>query len=83
MGQMNIRDAVRQRILDLCDAHSMSINKMAVECGLTQSTISSIINTGSKNPTLSTVAKICGGLGISIRTFFDDELFENTEQEIV
>ncbi len=80
---MTVKDAVKQRILDLCEAHDMTINKMALECGLTQSTLNSIINTGSKNPTLSTVAKICAGLHISVREFFDDDLFEDTEQEMV
>jgi len=49
---------------------------------MTQSTFNNIINTGSKNPTISTVAKICDGLNISIREFFDDALFEDLEQEI-
>lgn len=80
---MNIRNAVRQRIIDLCDSRDMTINKLALECGLTQSTLSSIINTGSKNPTLATVAKICAGLKISVREFFDDELFERIEDVVI
>ena len=79
---MNIRDATRQRILDLCETHHITINKLALESGLTQSTLNSIINTGSNNPTLATVAKVCIGLKITVREFFDDALFENIEQEI-
>lgn len=73
---------MRQRILDLCETNNMTINGLALEAGLTQSTLNSIINTGSKNPTLATVSKICTGLEISVREFFDDDLFENIEQEI-
>ena len=73
---MNVRDAVKQRILDLCEANNITINKLALESGLTQSTLNSIINTGSNNPTLTTIAKI------TVREFFDDALFENIEQEI-
>lgn len=73
---------MRQRILNLCEAHHITINKLALEAGLTQSTLNSIINTGSNNPTLVTVAKICAGLKITVREFFDDDLFENIEQEI-
>ena len=80
---MTVRDAVKQRILDLCEIHNMTINKMALECGLTQSTLSSIINTGSQNPTLSTIAKICVGLKISVRDFFNDDLFDNIDQDII
>lgn len=80
---MNVKDAVKQRILSLCEAHNMTINKLALECGLTQSTLNSIVNSGSQNPTLVTVAKICAGLHISIREFFDDALFDDMEQEII
>jgi hypothetical protein len=80
---VNIRDAVRQRILDLCETNQMTINKLALECGLTQSTLNSIINTGSNNPTLATVSKICDGLKITVRDFFNDDLFDKVEQEIV
>lgn len=79
---MSVRDAVKQRILDLCEANNITINKLALESGLTQSTLNSIINTGSNNPTLTTVAKICVGLKITMREFFNDALFENIEQEI-
>lgn len=79
---MSIRDAIRQRILDLCEANHMTINKLALESGLTQSTLNSIINTGSNNPTLATISKICAGLRITVREFFDDDLFEKIEQEI-
>lgn len=80
---MNIRDAVRQRILDLCEANQITINKLALEAGLTQSTLNSIINAGSNNPTLATVSKICVGLEITVREFFNDSLFEDIEQEIM
>lgn len=79
---MSIKDAIKQRILDLCEAHGMTINKLALEAGLTQSTLSSIINEGSNNPTLVTVSKVCVGLKITVREFFDDALFENIDQKI-
>jgi transcriptional regulator with XRE-family HTH domain len=80
---MTVRNAVRQRILNLCDSRGITINKLGTICGVTQSTFNNIINTGSKNPTVSTIAKICDGLEITVREFFNDDLFENIEQEIV
>jgi len=79
---MTARNAVRERILDLCELHNISVNKLSIMCGMTQSTFSNIINTGSNNPTISTIAKICDGLDITIREFFNDALFEDIEQEI-
>jgi len=79
---MKARDAVRQRIIDLCDARNITVNKLSTICGVTQSTFNNIINTGSKNPTIATIAKICDGLDITIREFFNDDIFEDIEQEI-
>ena len=79
---LTARNAVRQRILQLCEIHKITVNKMGIICGITQSTLNNIINTGSKNPTISTIAKICDGLDMTIRDFFDDDLFDNIEQEI-
>ena len=79
---MTARNAVRQRIINLCDINNITVNKLSTICGITQSSLNNIVNTGSNNPTISTIAKICDGLNISIREFFDDEIFENIEQEV-
>jgi len=79
---MTARNAVRQRIIDLCHSHNISLNKLSTISGMTQSSLNNIINTGSNNPTISTIAKICDGLEISIREFFNDEIFEYIEQEV-
>jgi len=79
---MTANGAVRQRILDLCKSHDITLNKLGTICGVTQSTLNNIINTDNNNPTISTIAKICDGLNINIREFFDNELFEDTEQEV-
>lgn len=79
---MTARNAVRQRIIDLCDLHGITINKLGTVSGITQSTLNNIINTGSNNPTISTVAKICDGLDITIRDFFNADIFENVEPEV-
>ena len=79
---MTARNAVRQRIMNLCEARNITINKLGTICGVTQSTFNNIINTGSNNPTISTIAKICDGLDITIREFFNDEIFESIEPEV-
>jgi len=79
---MTARNAVRQRIIDLCDSRNITINRLGTICGVTQSSLNNIINTGSNNPTLSTIAKICDGLEITIREFFNNDVFDKIEQEI-
>ena len=48
---------------------------------LTQSTVDSLINGKSKNPKLLTIVRICDGLNITLKDFFDDELFTNIDRE--
>ena len=73
---MHLNEAVAQRIIHLCDKQSLSVNKLSSICGLRQSTVSNILNGNSKNPTISSIKKICEGLELSLSAFFDDPLFE-------
>jgi len=41
-----------------------------------------MLNSKSKNPGVVSIQKICDGLEISVREFFNSSLFENLEQEI-
>ena len=79
---MTSGEAVAKRILMLCNEREITPNKLSILSGMTQSTINNILNTGSKNPTVSTVKKICDGLGITLADFFDDTVFTSLEQEI-
>lgn len=79
---MNIGEAVKLRIIDLCRENGITVNKLATESGITQSTLSNIISGRNNSTTVSTVKKICDGLGISVQEFFASELFYNLEQEI-
>lgn len=79
---MTISEAIAQRILTLCNEREITPNKLSTISGMTQSTINNILNTGSNNPTVSTVKKICDGLEITLSEFFNDEIFSQLEQEI-
>ena len=79
---MRASDAVRARIKMLCADNNISLNKLATISGITQSTLDGIINYKSKNPTVSTIAKVCDGLSISLREFFNHDIFNDIEQEI-
>ena len=79
---MTLKEAIIQRILDLCDERSLTVNKLSTICGMTQSTLNNIVNGRNKSTTASTVKKICDGLGITITDFFNDPLFRDLEQEI-
>lgn len=79
---MNIGQAVRSRVLELCRQRDISINKLCSLSGVTQSTVNNIVSGRNNSATISTVKKLCDGLGITIQEFFDSELFNDLEQEI-
>ena len=79
---MNIGQAVRARILELCDERNISVNKLCGMSGVTQSTVNNIISGRNNSATVSTIKKLCDGLGITIEDFFNSDLFRNLEQEL-
>ena len=79
---MKAGEAIRDRILNLCEKRKITVNKLSTICGMTQSTLNNIVNGSSKDPKVSTVKKICDGLEITLSEFFDDKVFDNLEQEI-
>lgn len=79
---MNIGEAVKERILELCRKHDISVNKLSSMSGVTQSTVNNIVSGRNNSATVSTIKKLCDGLGITIEDFFNSELFRGLEQEI-
>ncbi len=79
---MTTKEAVAQRIIDLCYERNIAINALANISGVSPSTIYSMLNQKSKNPGVVSIKKICDGLEITVREFFNDPLFDSTEQEI-
>ena len=79
---MNIGEATKLRILDLCKENEISVNKLATVSGITQSTLSNIVGGRNNSTTISTIKKLCDGLDISICDFFQSKLFEDLEQEV-
>ncbi len=79
---MQTIDAVKTRILRLCDERNMSINKLATVCALPPSSIKNILYGKSCNPKLLTIKMICDGLDITLAEFFSTPEFDSLEQEI-
>lgn len=79
---MTTKEAVAQRIIDLCNERNIAINALANISGVSPSTIYSMLNQKSQNPGVVSIKKICDGLEITVREFFDNPLFDSTEQEI-
>lgn len=79
---MRIAKATIKRIEFLCEEKGITINGLAYSSGLSPSTLKNIIYGSSNNPGIVTIKIICDGLDISIRDFFNCDIFDDLEQEI-
>ncbi len=79
---MNTKQAVANRIVELCQQQSITINALADKSGISPSTIYSMLNNKSRNPGIITIKKICDGLDITLVDFFQSNFFDGIEQEI-
>ena len=79
---MNTKEAVARRIIELCNERDIAINTLANDSGVSPSTVYSMLNEKSQNPGVVSIKKLGDGLNISLREFFDSDIFDDLEQEI-
>lgn len=76
---MNAKESVAKRIAELCAQRDTTVNHLANLCGIPPTTIYSMLGSKSQNPGIISIQKICDGLDISLREFFNSPLFEQPE----
>ena len=79
---MNTKQAVAQRILELCKERGLTPNGLSNLSAVPQATVKSILNGESQNPGTVTIKKLCDGLEITLGEFFSTPEFDDLEQEI-
>ena len=79
---MSTKEAIANRIIQLCNERHMAINELASISGISPSTVYSILNEKSQNPGTITIKKLCDGLDITLGEFFSTPEFDSLEQEI-
>ncbi len=79
---MKTTEAVRNRILQLCQERNMTINRLATVSALPPSSIKNILYGKSQNSKLLTIKLICDGLDITLGQFFSTPEFDGLEQEL-
>lgn len=79
---MNTREAVANRIRQLCKERKITPNALGTISAVPQATIKSILNGESQNPGTVTIKKLCDGLEITLGEFFSTPEFDALEQEI-
>ena len=79
---MTIGEAAKERVLELCRGINLSVNRLSIISGVTQSTVNNFVSGRNHSITLSTLKKLCDGMEITVPEFFSSELFEDLEQEV-
>lgn len=75
VNTMDTYSVVKNRLLVLLEQKSMSIHKLAIESGVSPSTIKNILYGKSQNPGIVTIKMLCDGFGISLIEFFSIQEF--------
>ena len=78
---MNLSTAVKQRIINLASENNITIHKLSLNAGIPYSTISSFMNEKCVSITLTTLLHICEGCNITLKDFFNDDLFTDVIDE--
>lgn len=78
---MQICEATVERIQELCGQKKLTLYALSYKTGIPSSTLKCIINGRSKNPGIVNIKKIAEGFEISIREFYNSDLFDELEQE--
>lgn len=79
---MREQKILSKRIENLCKQKGISYYSLSYKSTVPITTLMHIINCSTKNPGIFTIVKLCNGLNISIKDFFDSSDFDDIEYEI-
>ena len=78
---MTICEATSFRIAELCREKNLSGYYVTYKAGMPASTYKSIVSGKSRNPGIVNINKIADALGVTIREFYDSEIFDKLEPD--
>lgn len=77
---MKAQDLLVERINYLCKEKRMSYYALSYESAVPMTTLMHIVDKSTANPGIMTLGKLCEGLGITLKEFFDAPEFEDLGQ---
>ena len=77
-----VKNAVVQRLKNICKDRGIKANELANISGVTPSTVYSLLDPERKNASITTIKILCDGLDITLGEFFSSPEFDDLEQEI-
>lgn len=81
MGKEQFQKVLRGRIEQLCKERDLSYYSLSYKSTLPMTTLIHIMDGKTVNPGSFTIMKICEGLGISLKEFYDTKEFEEVMGE--
>lgn len=78
---MYLAKAIEKRIDELCVQNNITLNKLCTICGITQSTLNNLKHRQARSVTVLTIVRICRGLEIEIKDFFNSPLFSDLDDD--
>ncbi len=79
---MNLNKAFAMRLSKLLNEKGISKYRLEKETGITHSALRYIFNEVNSDVYFSTIVKVCIALNISLKDFFNDEIFNFENLEI-
>lgn len=79
---MGVKDAVAARFESICRERKMTVNELASRAGVTPSSVYSMLDPSRRNVSVVLIKKLCDGLELPLKEFFDSPEFDRLEQEI-
>jgi len=80
--RMKVKDIVALRFSEICKERGIKLNELANASGVTPSTVYSMMDESRRDVSITTIKKLCDGLGITLGEFFSASEFASLEQEI-
>lgn len=81
MSNREFNNIICKRITNLRKSKNLTVEKLAYQSGISKGGLSEI-ERGKKSPMPLTILKICTGLGITIKDFFDYEEINNFQNKL-
>lgn len=73
---MLFKEAISNRILGLMEEYKFTRNSLAEKSAVPSTTVFDIINCNVENPSSFIIWQLCKGFGISLKEFYDHDLFK-------
>lgn len=72
---VTINEALKKRIIQLCEKQKISIYRLSKQSGVPQSTLNEIVQGRSRDPQFGTINRIAEGFGMQAHEFLNDPIF--------